>query len=793
MTRLEFRIRETQEASNLGYPPNSGERRLLVVSHPAVLAVNQLVFADLAGHRWHVDLVAPRRWHHDYSEADIDVAPVPALAGSFHKLPVLLPGRPQRHVYLANPLRVIRMTRPDVIFVEQEPSSLAALQWAIAARVLGVPFGVQMDENIDRALPSPVRRARSWVLRHAAFVAARSPRAAHLVKHLGACGEIALIPHHVPGWVAQEQEESGRFRIGFAGRFVPEKGLDVLVNAVRLLEDPFDLVVAGQGPMRAWLESTDLGAGTLRLVSGLSHDEMPLAYAQMDVLVLPSRTTATWVEQFGRVLVEALWCGVPVVGSDTGGIRWVIETTEGGMLFPDGDYVALSECLKTLRDNDNVRCQYAQRGSQLSRKLFSVGAVASELGPLLERASIQSRGSPGYRHLRSSPVGRVDARPRVALVAHGIHDRGGMERACAELIRHTHTEVRYIAVTAELEPDLQPLVEWSRIRVPRRPIPLKFIVFFCVAGWAVRRADPDIVHTVGAIIPNRADVATVQYCHAGARQALGALAPREAPVARRINTTVHRRLALFAESWCYRPGRLRHFAAVSSGVATELACHYAGIPVASVPNGVDVERFHPNVECRVAFREDQGVGSGDLVALFVGGDWDRKGLAVAFEALGLVRGKGAPLWLWVVGSGDEQRFTRLGVVTGVMPWVRFFGHQHDTERFYQAADMFLLPTQYETFSLVSYEAAACGLPIVATAVSGIAELIGADEAGILVNRDRLTVAQALEFLVRDPNTRRRLGDEAQRRATTYSWSASARAGLDLYRVLSPPPVRGDGP
>ena len=64
---------------------------------------------------------------------------------------------------------------------------------------------------------------------------------------------------------------------------------------------------------------------------------MAAGYAQLDVLVLPSHTTPTWKEQFGRVIVEALWCGVPVVGSDSGEIPWLIELTGGGLVFPEGD------------------------------------------------------------------------------------------------------------------------------------------------------------------------------------------------------------------------------------------------------------------------------------------------------------------------------------------------------------------------------------------------------------------------------------------------------------------------
>ena len=64
---------------------------------------------------------------------------------------------------------------------------------------------------------------------------------------------------------------------------------------------------------------------------------MPALYREMDVLVLPSRTTPTWAEQFGKVLCEALLCGTPVIGSSSGEIPWVVTTTGGGLVYPEGD------------------------------------------------------------------------------------------------------------------------------------------------------------------------------------------------------------------------------------------------------------------------------------------------------------------------------------------------------------------------------------------------------------------------------------------------------------------------
>ena len=113
---------------------------------------------------------------------------------------------------------------------------------------------------------------------------------------------------------------------------------------------------------------------------------MSATYASFDVLVLPSRTTATWAEQFGRVLVEALSHGVAVVGSSSGEIPWVVESTGGGIVFPEGDVEALRSALVTLRDDPQRRARLASAGRAAVLERFSVPAVARALDAALRGA-----------------------------------------------------------------------------------------------------------------------------------------------------------------------------------------------------------------------------------------------------------------------------------------------------------------------------------------------------------------------------------------------------------------------
>jgi glycosyltransferase involved in cell wall biosynthesis len=365
-------------------------RKLLAISHPSVVNVNQEAYRELARRGWDVTIVVPSTWRHEYARGPVRPEVLDGMEASLRPTRVALPGKPQRHFYLTRCRSLCARLEPEVAFVEAEPFSLSAIQWSRALHRRGIPFGVQCDENIDRSLPAPIRWQRSRVLRQAAFVAARSRSAGSLARAWGARGEVELVPHTFPEWQAETTPSGRAFTIGYAGRLVESKGLFDLLEAVRALEAPVELLMIGNGELRERLDGQPIPGSRVRVRDDLTHDRMASGYAQLDLLVLPSRTTPTWKEQFGRVIVEALWCGVPVVGSDSGEIPWVIETTGGGLIFPEGDHEALADRLRTLRDDPALRERLATVGRERVEELFSLTAATDSLERLLVHA-----GEPG--------------------------------------------------------------------------------------------------------------------------------------------------------------------------------------------------------------------------------------------------------------------------------------------------------------------------------------------------------------------------------------------------------------
>lgn len=353
--------------------------------------------------------------------------------------------------------------------------------------------------------------------------------------------------------------------------------------------------------------------------------------------------------------------------------------------------------------------------------------------------------------------------PKLTVVAHEVRTAGGMERAQFEVISgllERGWEVHLLARVCELPRHSR--LRWTRIRTPGRPFALAYPAFALVASAVlsgVRRHS--LVVTLGAIVFNRVDLMTVQFCHHGFAAHRSRRAQRLS-AARRINDTIAGRMSLGMERWCMRRGRVSQFTAVSSLVADEIGRYFPGVaPITVIPNGADPAHFRPDADRRRRVRAELGIADDELVALFVGGDWQRKGLPIAIEAVAQAR------WtLLVVGAGHAGQHA--GVIRRSGVKVHFVGVSDDPAGFYSSADAFLLPSSYEGFALVTVEAAASGLPLLVTEATGAAGLAGAGGGRVLA-RDVGAFAAALRELSQDPEQRARMGGHARVAARALAW------------------------
>jgi glycosyltransferase involved in cell wall biosynthesis len=168
-------------------------------------------------------------------------------------------------------------------------------------------------------------------------------------------------------------------RIGYAGGLLPEKGLDLLLQACAKLQGAWQLAVVGEGASRASLVAlaAELGISSrVRFDVRLPSHAMPAFYQTLDLLVLPSRTLPTWKEQFGRVLIEAMACGVAVIGSNSGEIPNVVG--DAGLLFPEGNVAALHGHLQRLLDAPLTCASMGQAGRARVLAHFTMQQIAAQ-------------------------------------------------------------------------------------------------------------------------------------------------------------------------------------------------------------------------------------------------------------------------------------------------------------------------------------------------------------------------------------------------------------------------------
>jgi glycosyltransferase involved in cell wall biosynthesis len=284
--------------------------------------------------------------------------------------------------------RLVHALRPDIVHMDEEPYNLATWQALRAAEAAAARSLFFTWQNLPRRYPWPFGHFETANYRRAAYAIAGNQDAVGVLRGKGYAGPVSVIPQFGvdPEIYAPEPARPGSamrsegFTVGYSGRLVPEKGVDLLLRACAALPmKNWTLLILGHGPERDHLEVL---AGELpgvqehvRFLGRLPSTEMPAFYRRLDVLVLPSRSQSNWIEQFGRVLIEAMACAVPVVGSTCGEIPRVIG--DPGLVFPEGDVDALCASLMALAGDSARRAELGQAGRARVLAHFTQAQVAA--------------------------------------------------------------------------------------------------------------------------------------------------------------------------------------------------------------------------------------------------------------------------------------------------------------------------------------------------------------------------------------------------------------------------------
>jgi glycosyltransferase involved in cell wall biosynthesis len=386
-------------------PGLSRRIRVLAVDHTAGVAPFRKKFDALARYG-DVDLtvLAPRRWVENYHVVEAD--PGTATGYRLRTGAVGWPGYENRAFFRSGLGASIREVQPDILHLWEEPFSVITLQalanaalWAPRAKILFFS-----SDNLSRDFHYPYRP--SWFyaaverLAHRRCTAgtAVSEEVAEVLAAKGFRKHVAVIPHGVdpadyppePGIAEEIGRRASRTEVierlgleppvvGYVGRLLPQKGVDLLFRAASMFP-AISLAILGDGPEREPLEllAKELGiAGRTRFIPALPHGGVAAALACLDVLVLPSRPTPKWKEQFGRVLIEGMAAGCVVIGSTSGAIPEVLA--DAGIVFREEDSADLASAIGRALSDGDLAASLRVRGRRRVRERYTWDAVAARV------------------------------------------------------------------------------------------------------------------------------------------------------------------------------------------------------------------------------------------------------------------------------------------------------------------------------------------------------------------------------------------------------------------------------
>ena len=357
-------------------------QHLLILSHACVTAINQQFFAEIAAVTgWQVTLIVPQSWRNDYGKV-ITPQRWPSFQGQIIEIPVWFSGNIPLHIYRAWFGGLLQRLQPDLIYAHHEPYGAATFQLYLANYLtLKRPIAFFTWQNLRKNYPFPFRYTEQFIYRHSTLAFPGSQSAADVLHQKGFQGPCVILPAGIdPALYAPDagtelatnlRHHPDEVLIGYLGRIVEEKGLHTLLFALKQLAQdpdlkvPWRLLMVGSGNYENQFDQLAQDLGLTERISRLGfvpHTVAPQYLAAFDLLMIPSETRPNWKEQFGRVIIEAMACGTPVLGSTSGEIPHLIGATQGGLTFTEADPDALAAQLKRLLTEPPLRQTLATQG-----------------------------------------------------------------------------------------------------------------------------------------------------------------------------------------------------------------------------------------------------------------------------------------------------------------------------------------------------------------------------------------------------------------------------------------------
>ena len=361
--------------------------RALVISHAYVAEDNRAKWEVLADDgKAEIELHLPHRWpswEFDYR---------PALSNHSHLnirvAHAFRVGREDQYFFAPKIFRGLGGKDFDVLHVEQGSSAFVYFQALFERNLLSRKTKSCFFTwiNWEPRMRWPWKIANSYNLRSSDGAIGGNREAVDILKRNGFRGKTAVIPqlginpvdyNSLPNTQLRKELDLREIVIGFLGRLVEEKGLRLLLEAAQKLGPEISVLLVGSGPFEAELASYR-AQNQLHLVHvpAVSHHAVRNYLRAMDILVLPSYSTSAWKEQFGHVLIEAMACKIPVIGSTAAAIPEVIG--DAGLLFQERDANDLLAKLMMFVKSPMERARFGKLGHNRVLECFTYDKIAEQ-------------------------------------------------------------------------------------------------------------------------------------------------------------------------------------------------------------------------------------------------------------------------------------------------------------------------------------------------------------------------------------------------------------------------------
>lgn len=366
------------------------KRKILSIGHSYVVKLNRRLVNEIARvgkEKWQVTTVAPKFIQGDLRPINLELDDNEVC--DLKSVPVYISRIPHIMTYSWQ-LREIMQHNWDLVHCWEEPYILAGGQIA-KWKQTKTPLIFSTFQNKSKQYPPPFNWIEQYAMNQSTgWIAFGTTVAAALKSRPGYSRPMRVIPPGVdinyfyPSPDAKykirrclDWEEQGTPVIGYLGRFVPEKGLNLLMSVLERLETPWRALFVGTGVMESSLRNwAKQYPQQVRICTDVKHSQVPEYLNAMDILVAPSQTVSNWREQFGRMLIEAFACGIPVIGSDSGEIPHVIK--DAGLVVSEKDENGWIAAISDLLNSPSRRQELGEKGLERAHTFYTWSSVAQQ-------------------------------------------------------------------------------------------------------------------------------------------------------------------------------------------------------------------------------------------------------------------------------------------------------------------------------------------------------------------------------------------------------------------------------